>query len=182
MENLRLSSGLRFLLILIAVFLLATVGVAQTNKNGSKGFGIVANKQPSAKDVGLPVYPGAKLVERDADGDSSALFSLWAGDTKLKLVVLKLESQDPAEKIAVFYRKALGAYGTVLDCSGKNATAAKSDSKSDELTCDDDHSDSGVLLKAGTKNDKHLVGIEEEHGKRAIHLVYVLGRDEEDSI
>ena len=101
----------------------------------------------------------------------------------MKLVLLKLESDDTPGKIASFYRTALAKYGKVLDCTGnKSSDSQKQDSKSKELTCEDDHSDDGVVLKAGTKDNQHIVSIKTKASSRIIQLVYLVSRNEDKKI
>jgi len=81
---------------------------------GSKGAGIYFNAEASAKDVGLPIYPGAHPHKEKDDDSTSAKFGLWGGSFGLKLAVLKLESNDSPQKNAVFYKKTLVKYVTVM--------------------------------------------------------------------
>ena len=162
-------------------------GIALTAQNGpddsGNSFGLVASKDVSAKDVGLPLYPGAKLAQKDKNGDPSAQIGLWAGDTGFKLVILKLESADSADKISNFYRGALAKYGKVLDCtSSKSADTSKHDTKARELTCEDDHDSDGIVLKSGTKDKQHIVGIETKGDKRLIQLIYLIDQERDNRI
>ena len=144
-----------------------------------EGFGIVASKRAGAKDVGLPMYPGAR-EHRDKSEDSPAVkFGLWGGNSGFKLAVLKLESNDGPEKVAAFYRKALAKYGKVLDCGGssKITIGDNKGSSSEELGCDGDQPENGELvLKAGTKQEQHVVGIKSSGGLTLFQLVYVMTR------
>src|SRR5271163_4001628 len=123
------------------------VNVTVTSKDGSEA-GLVISAQATAKEAGLPLYPGA-IPHKDEKNDSSAAnLGLWGSTFGFKLVVLKMESSDSPEKVAAFYQKALAKYGTVLNCSGTSKTQGdkeKSDS-SKKLTCDDDHADAGELV------------------------------------
>ena len=183
------QTGLRpsGVVILGLIFLAALPLGAQDKKDSGKtdsdtdqeGFGIVASKRASAKDVGLPMYPGAR-EHKDKSEDSPAVkFGLWGGNSGFKLAVLKLESNDGPEKVAAFYRKALAKYGKVLDCRGssKVTTGDNKGSSSDELGCDDDQPENGELvLKAGTKQEQHVVGIKSSSGLTQFQLVYVMTR------
>jgi hypothetical protein len=132
------------------------------------GAGAVISGQATAKDVGLPIYPGSK-AHKDKDDDSSAAnFGLWGGGAGFKLALMKMESADSPEKIAGFYKKALSKYGPVLDCSNPSGNS-KNTSKDDSdklLTCDDDKPEKGgFVLKAGTKEKHHVVAIQPDaHG------------------
>ncbi len=180
----RKSSVVAVLGVFTSAFLFLPAAPAQTGPDSSgKSIGIVASKDASAKDIGLPIYPGAKLAQKDGDGDPTAQIGLWAGGSGFKLVIMKLESSDSADKIASFYRNALGKYGKVLDCTGvKSKDEDNQGSKSSALTCDDSSDDSGIVLKSGTRERQHIVGIEDKQGKRLIHLVYLLSQDEDKKI
>jgi len=157
---------------------------AQDDKDSSKrdsdmdgkSIGFIASKAASAKDIGLPLYPGAREHKDESDDTPAVRLGLWGRDSGFKLAVLKLESKDAPEKVATFYRKALAKYGKVLDCSGSAAAGAekKRSTSTDELTCEDDQGERGeVVLKAGTKQDQHVVGIKTEGGLTLFQLVYV---------
>ncbi len=182
-------TGLRpFGVVILGLIFLAALPLGAQDKKGSgktdsdmdqEGFGIVASKRAGAKDVGLPLYPGAR-EHKDKSEDSPAVkFGLWGGNSGFKLAVLKLESNDGPEKVAAFYRKALAKYGKVLDCRGssKVTTGDNKGSSSDELGCDEDQPENGELvLKAGTKQEQHVVGIKSGGGLTLFQLVYVMTR------
>jgi hypothetical protein len=147
----------------------------QDKASSGKSVGFILSDDATAKDVGLPIYPGAER-RKDASDDSSSLqMGLWGGSSGFKLVVLKLVSDDSPEKIAAFYRKALARYGQVLDCGKSAAKAEKSDAgHNNQIECDDDHAAGGSFaLKAGTKQSQHVVGVEPSGHHTNISLVYV---------
>ncbi len=156
---------------LFVVALLAALPLAaqdQKNSNAQHSYydndsiGFNLGKNASAKDVGLPIYPGARRHIDDANDSSALNMGLWGGSAGFKLFVLKMESNDAPEKVAAFYRKALAKYGTVLDCTNASAAATATDDKSSKkLTCDDEKPKPGeISLKAGSKEKQHAVGIE----------------------
>ena len=126
-------------------------------KSSNKSVGFVLSAEATAKDLGLPIYPGARQV-KDSSEDSSALnVGLWGGSSAFRLVVLKLESEDSPEKVAAFYRKALGKYGAVRDCSKGSSKANASQSNA----CDNDSSTKGgYVYEVGPKEKMHAAGIE----------------------
>jgi hypothetical protein len=78
-------------------------------------------------DVGLPIYPGA-TPDREGDpshfpgpvafnNSATAVIDVPVGRARSRVVVVKLRTPDPADRVAAFYRQALAQYGTVLDCS-----------------------------------------------------------------
>ena len=147
----------------------------QEKTSSGKSVGFVLSDDATAKDVGLPIYPGAQRRKDTSDDTSALQMGLWGGSSGFKLVLLKLESDDSAEKISAFYRKALARYGQVLDCGRSSAKPEKTDSSpADQIECDDDHPVAGgFALKAGTKRSQHIVGVEPGGNHTNISLVYV---------
>jgi hypothetical protein len=146
------------------------------------GAGVTISKQATAKDVGLPVYPGAK-AHKDEKNDSPAVqMGLWGSTFGFKLAVMKMESNDAPEKIAEFYRKALTKYGAVLNCSdpSQKEGAKEKNGSSNKLECGDDKPEKGGLVfKAGTKEKQHIVGIQPNGQGTVFQLVYVEARGDD---
>ena len=138
------------------------------------GAGLVISGNASAKDLGLPLYPGSK-PHKDKDNDSPAAnLGLWGGGSGFKLAIVKMESSDSSEKVEAFYKRALAKYGAVLDCS--NPTAAPTNSAKDEssnaITCGNDKPDKGgVLYKSGTKQKQHIVAVQPNGSGTVFQLV-----------
>src|ERR1700733_12138727 len=79
--------------------------------------GVHVSNQVDVSDVGLAVYPGARLKEKDSDGgDKSANVNISGFGYGLKVVALEYESDDAPAKILSFYRGQLKKYGNVLEC------------------------------------------------------------------
>ena len=146
------------------------------------GAGVMVSKQATAKDVGLPVYPGAKAHKDEKDDSPAVQMGLWGSSFGFKLAVMKMESNNAPEKIAEFYKKALAKYGTVLNCSDpsqKPRTHSQSGS-SNQIDCDDDKPENGgTLFKAGTKEKQHVVGIQPNGKGSVFELVYVEARGDD---
>jgi hypothetical protein len=142
--------------------------------------GIHVSKQADVADVGLAVYPGARVKESDSDGsDKSANVNISGFGFGIKVVALEYESDDAPAKILSFYKDQLKKYGNVLEChtTGHFNVDTKmgshgSNSDSNELTCQGDHG-SNVELKAGRKDDQHIVAVEPEGKGSSFSLVYV---------
>jgi len=149
----------------------------QSKKPTDVNAGIKISGEATAKDVGLPMYPGAK-PQRDAKDDSSAAnLGLWGGAFAFKLVVLKLETADAPDKVAAFYRKALAKYGPVLDCSNPPASKPQENDKSGKLTCDEDKPDAGgQLFKSGSKEKQHIVAVKPSAPGTSFQLLYLEAR------
>jgi hypothetical protein len=141
--------------------------------------GLILSAKATAKEVGLPIYPGAiPHKEEEKDSDSSAVkMGLWGSSFGFKLVVLKMESTDSAKKVADYYQKALARYGTVLDCTNAAPQQLAKDDKSEKLTCGDDKPEpGGMLFKAGTNEKKHIVGVQPKGNGTLFQLVYIEAR------
>ena len=137
--------------------------------------GVHVSKQADVSDVGLTVYPGARLKEKDSDGsDKSANVNISGFGYGLKVVALEYESDDAPAKVLSFYRDQLKKYGTVLECHTSrgnwNMNMGKNDSN--ELTCEGSGG-SDIELKAGKKDDQHIVAVEREGKGSSFSLVYV---------
>ena len=146
------------------------------------GAGVTFSKQATSKEVGLPVYAGAKPHKDEKEDSPSVQMGIWGSTFGFRLAVMKLESNDAPEKIAEFYKKALAKYGTVLNCSEPSAkTSAKDKSgSSNRLDCGDDKPEKGGLLfKAGTKEKQHLVAIQSNGQGSLFQLVYVEARGDD---
>ena len=138
------------------------------------GAGIELNDKSTATDIGLPAYPGAS-IHVDKDGDKGALnLSLWGGSLGFKLMLVKFTSSDSVDKIAGFYRDALGQYGTVLDCSGPRPASTAAADKN-VLTCnrEDKGEPGGKLYKVGTPNKQRIVNIKPVGGRTEFELLKI---------
>lgn len=142
--------------------------------------GLIVSARATAKELGLPLYPGA-IPHKEKDDDSPAAnLGLWGNSFGFKLVVLKMQSKDSPQKVAEYYRKALAKYGPVLDCTNPSETSHPKDDKSNALTCGDDKPDKGGLLfKAGTKAKQHIVGVQPDGPGTIFQLVYLEDRSSE---
>ena len=136
----------------------------------------VNSDQTTAADLGLPAYPGAQIVT-DKDNDKSADIHMGFGEWELRVMVVNYSSSDSQDKVAAFYKKALGRYGEVLTCQD-DAPVGTPTATSEGLTCKEDkhatvqvnehgqnfgyHSNkNGLELKAGSERHQHIVGFED---------------------
>ncbi len=168
-------------------FVLAASAQDRTGKDQARSdfnLSVGADKKATAKDVGLPAYPGARPHKDDKDESAASQLWAWYNNSGFKLVVLKFESEDSPEKISAFYRRELSKYGEVLDCSTSAKTANEKDKTSSHgLECDDKEvqvTPGHVQLKAGTKREQHLVNIEPSGSGTTFQLLYVKSRSEAD--
>jgi hypothetical protein len=158
------------------------VNVTVTGKDGSDVGGLVISAQATAKEAGLPLYPGSRPHKDDKDDSSAANLGLWGSSFGFKLVVLKMESSDAPGKVSAFYQKALGKYGTVLNCSDGSKTQSDKDrsDSSKKLACENDHADpGGTLFKSGTKEKQHIVSVKPNGTGCIFSLVFLEARSED---
>jgi hypothetical protein len=134
------------------------------------------------KDVGLPVYPGARLKHKEEPGqEKSAHVSISSNLFGLKVVAIEYESNDPPQKLIEFYKDKLKKYGSVLVChtnrdhdSDLDMTENDEDSKgSDELKCEHNNGGKVTELKVGTKHQQHIVAIDPQANGTNFALVFV---------
>lgn len=143
-------------------------------------FGSLSVKEGATdiKDTGLSAYPGARLAK---DGDDerhhSANVNISSSLFGLKVVALKYESDDASDKVLAYYRKEMGKYGNVVDCTGGGFNMKfHHHDKDAEVTCDD-HSGSDhnykEQLKVGTENNQRILAIKPKGNGSEFALVYV---------
>jgi hypothetical protein len=169
-------------LLSLAAFPLIAQEKKESSRRDQSGAGVFVSAEATAKEVGLPIYPGARPHKDEGEKSSAVQMGLWASTFGFKLVVLKMESNDPPEKVAAFYQKALGKYGTVLNCTNSSPAADDKDKNksSKNLECGDDKPENGgQLFKAGTKEKEHIVGVQPNGQGTIFQLVYVESRGEE---
>ncbi len=174
------------LIITLAVFLTLSFGCSINVKKQPNGEdkqvdintlagGIHVSKQADASEVGLAVYPGARLKQKDSDGsDKSANVNISGFGFGLKVVALEYQSDDAPAKILDFYRDQLKKYGTVLECrtGNFNLNMKMGSHDSNQLTCDGS-TGTNVELKAGRNDDQHIVAVKPDAKGSSFSLVYV---------
>jgi len=139
--------------------------------------GIHVSKDANVADVGLAVYPGARLKQGDSNGnDKSANVNISSFGFGLKVVALEYQSDDSPAKLIAYYKDQLKKYGKVLECHTShfdvNPDMKDSDHGSHELTCEGS-SGNNVELKVGTKENQHIVAVEPDGKGSSFSLVYV---------
>lgn len=129
----------------------------------------VSSDAASAADVGLPVYPGAILVQ--GKDKKSADIRFGFGDWQFRVKVASYETGDSSDKVIAYYKKALGRYGDVIQCRDDQPVGEPTHTR-EGLTCGDDNAkshahvtkDMMVSLEAGSKRHQHIFGIDKETG------------------
>lgn len=137
-----------------------------------------------AKATGMALYPGAR-VKTDLDDRHSANVDIASSMFGVKVVVVKMESDDPPTKILDFYRKDLSKFGRVIDCpsSGVNMTFHRLE-KDVEVSCEFKNplSDEHNQLKVGTENNQHVVVVKPSGNGSEFTLVFVRAWDDKDTV
>jgi hypothetical protein len=146
--------------------------------------GIHVSKEADISDIGLAVYPGARLKEKDSDqGDKNANVNISGFGYGIKVVALEYQSDEGPAKIVAFYKDQLKKYGNVLEChsSDLNFDMRTGSHESKELTCSKANQGNNVELKVGTKDNQHIVAVQPEGKGSSFSLVYVRthGKDAE---
>jgi hypothetical protein len=139
--------------------------------------GIHVGKGVSPEEVGLPIYPGARLKQKDDDGeDKSANVNISGFGYGLKVVALEYESNDSPSKVVGYYKDQLKRYGSVLVCHTSsvhvNTDIKKHNDGSHDLTCSGDNG-VDIELKVGTEENQHIVAVEPQGSGSSFSLVYV---------
>jgi hypothetical protein len=143
-----------------------------------------ANSHATAKDIGLPLYPGA-APWKDSDKDSSAAnLGFGLNSFHFGLLVAEFSTTDSSSRVLDFYRKPLSHYGEVLECDKGKPVDALTVTKSG-LTCSGSKNGGVTIngngdssndheLRAGTPLRYRVVGISEtKDGKTKFGLVYL---------
>jgi len=165
-----------------------TISVKDHDKDGNSKVdidtplgGIHVDEQADVRDVGLDVYPGARVKPKSNDGESkSANVNISSGLFGLKVVAVEYESADAPQKVLTFYRAQLKKYGTVIECHGErkgpdlNVSPEKDNAR--PVSCDGDGHGNVTELKTGTEDDQHVVSVEPEGNGSDFALVYIRTR------
>ena len=177
-----------FLLLTTAMFVLSACSVnVKKEPNGEDKQvdiqtpvgGIHVSKGANPEDVGVAIYPGARLKQQDSNGDDkSANVNISGFGYGLRVVALEYESSDSPAKVVDYYKNQLKKYGSVLVCHTShmdvNADIKDRDENhgSHELTCEG-KSGLTVELKVGTKENQHIVAVEPAGTGSTFSLVYL---------
>ena len=181
-------------LLLLGLIALAGCSVTTHQKdNGKKDdvdirtpFGSLSVKEGATdvKDTGLALYPGARARKDSDDEHHSANVNISSSLFGLKVVALKFESDDPADKVLGFYRKEMGKYGKVVDCTGGFNMNFHHRDKDAEVTCNGDGGSAHEYkeeLKVGTENNQRILAIKPRGNGSEFALVYVRAWESKDT-
>ncbi len=198
----RLNDSSRLALILVFGASLALPGCSVNVKKDSEGKeknvdietpvgGLHVTKEADVRDIGLPVYPGARRKEKsDDDNPNSAHVNISTSLFGIKVVAIEYLSDDPPEKLVAYYKDQLKKYGFVLECHtndrhpGTNMNGVDTSGDSKKIKCEDDQNGKTVELKVGTEQNQHIVSVKPaDDGKGSdFGLVYIQMRGGKDTI
>ncbi|HEX8924337.1 MAG TPA: hypothetical protein VF786_01020, partial [Terriglobales bacterium] len=135
------------------------------------------NEQPDPTELGMAVYPGAKLEPKQGDHNDNANVNIDMPMFGLKVVALKYNTDDSPDKVATYYRQQLHSFGKVVECRGNqgdNENINKSEEINQPVTCEKNDPGSDVLtLKVGTRGNQHLAKIEPAGKGSKLTLLYL---------
>ena len=141
------------------------------------GMTVKTNDATVLEGLGLPVYPGAELVKKKDKDDGAADVNFSFGKFQLRVKAASYRTPDAPDKVASFYRKALGRYGDVIECQD-DKTVGTPTHTAEGLTCSEKNHVQGASemsgkmeLKAGSKQHQHVVGIDPEGSGTKLGLV-----------
>jgi hypothetical protein len=184
-ENLFVTNRFRFTLQAAILGAVIFAGIHSSVAQDS-GFNLDlhANSHATAKDIGLPLYPGASPW-KDNDKDSSAAnLGFGLNSFHFGLLVAEFSTSDSSARVLDFYRKPLSHYGEVLECDKGKPVGALTVTKSG-LTCSGSKNGGVTIngngdssndheLRAGTPLRYRVVGISEtKDGRTKFGLVYL---------
>ena len=149
------------------------------------------SKGADVRDVGLPVYPGARKKDSDNDSEEkSANVNISSSMFGLKVVAIQYLSDDAPEKIVAYYADQLKKYGSVLECHTNKSQSSgamysgEDSSESQQLKCEGDNNGQVIELKVGTKQNQRIVAIRPAESSKGsdFALVYIKMRGGKDTI
>ena len=156
--------------IALSVATLCGAGTPSLAQDSGFNLAVHANAQTTAKDVGLPVYPGAQLYKR-SHNDGAFDIGFTFGSASFRMMGVSYASTDSPTEVLAFYRSALAHYGDVLECIDGSPVGAVTTTHSG-LTCSkpagdhfhiDSHPDfsSDHELRAGTPRQFRIVALDD---------------------
>ena len=150
----------------MALMVAITFAVQCFAQNSDFNLSMHANSHATAKDIGLPLYPGSSPF-KDKDSDSSADLGFALNSVLFNLQVAQFVTKDSQHQVISFYRKALAKYGEVLECNHGKPVGSLTMTKSG-LACGDHNgaqmtpngNDGDYQLWAGTPERFRIVAVD----------------------
>lgn len=143
--------------------------------------GLKVRTEVDPKEIGLPVYAGARQVPDERHDSGSANVTLGVPGFGMKVIAAQFESDDSSDKVLEFYRKELKAYGDVTECKGN--IDLKGDPGEQEITCKGgpDFRDK-VELAAGKGATHRIVSVEPRASGCKFAMVYLQFRGKQGTM
>ena len=135
--------------------------------------GLKVRTEVDPKEIGLPVYAGARRVPDDPHDTSSANVTLGLPGFGMKVIAAKFASDDSPEKVLAFYRKEMKSYGEVTECKGD--LDMKGEGSDQEFTCKpgSETSKEDVELAVGKGSSHRIVSVRPQAKGCTFGLVYL---------
>lgn len=146
--------------------------------SGSKGDVDIRTGVPSAKELGLTVYPGAKPKAEGDDGAASV--KVQTSEGRMRVQVMNFSTPAAAATVLSFYKKDLARYGQMLECRGSKivSLAGRDPDHKSKLTCNSAHEDNATVLRSGSEQNEHSVVIRDLGKGTEFTLIHVTGTNE----
>lgn len=151
--------------VFVTTFSLAAPAFAQ---NSGFSLDMHANGQATAKDIGLPEYPGA-VPFQDKDNSGAANLGFALNGFHVGLRVVSYTTSAAPERVLAFYRRPLSRYGEVLECdhgrpvgplARTHSGLTCSDSQNEHVDVNGSDSSSDHELRAGTPEKYRIVAVD----------------------
>ena len=136
--------------------------------------GLKVRTEVDPKEIGLPIYAGARRVPDQGHDSSSANVTLGLPGFGMKVIAAKFESDDSSDKVLEFYRKELKTFGSVTECKGD--IDLKGDPGNQEVTCKEGLTSeirNKVELVVGKGSSHRIVSVEPRGSGCKFALVYL---------
>lgn len=148
---------------------------------GGLEISLKAKGEATARDVGLPAYPGAREYHEPGDSSAGANIGLSTPLFGLHVIATDMESADDPRKVAAFYKRALAKYGPVLDCSDEERSEQSNAQRDGDLVCEgDERGEHDAVYKVGTKNKQRIVAVKRHGDGTRFSLVYLNIRSDDE--
>jgi hypothetical protein len=143
--------------------------------------GLKVRSEVDPKEIGLPVYAGARQVPHDQHESPSGNVTLGVPGFGLKVIAASFESDDSTDKVLEFYRKELKIYGSVTECKG-DMDLKGDDPGNQEVVCKQGPTTRDKVELVVGKGPSHRIVSVEPHAKGSkFSLVYLQMHSGKDS-
>lgn len=161
------------LLCALSVWVGTSVQAVEPVRSKSVDAGLQVREAATEKELGLPLYPGARPQGDDNEDKGAVSLGLWGGPFGVSIAVRKLRSSDPMAQVVAFYRQQLAVHGIVLECTPGRPAAPEAEGRAaSTLRCDKGPTQAGsLILKVGTPRNQRVVALQPQG--REVHFQLV---------